>query len=435
MSPLINKLQEHSFLAFFARHRVAANLLMGFVLLMGVMALTRLNTQIFPDVTPGAASVTVIWDGAGAEAVLDRVTAPLEREIMDLPDVNTVNSDTQDGFASLSISFTAGTELTQAMTDLRTAVDTVSLPNSAERPSVQQFAFAEPVMFVLFSYEGSVEDMRPLLDDIKTELQRRGIPEISLQGLAQPSVDIEIAPTELAANGWTLSSLAEQIRGMNDRYTAGQVGEGENRRTLVVGNRFIRGLELMQLPIGENRVLADVATVIDSGNNPTRQLVFEGRNAVMMEMSRSTGMDSSKTAQIYLDWHEEVVSTLPAGVDVYMFSDASEFVRDNIELLVSNGFYGLILVLATLFLFLSLRVAFWTAMGIPVALLGTIALLYFTGGSLNFFSMFAMLMALGIVVDNAIVVGEETQSMVERKVARESAASLAVSRMYGPIIA
>lgn len=435
MTKAMDNLRENTFLAFFARHRVAANLLMGFMLLVGYMGLSNLNTQIFPDVTPGAASVSVIWDGAGAEAVLDRVTAPLEREILELNDIDSVTSDTRNGVTSLSISFNAGTGLSQAMNELRTAVDSVGLPAGAERPRVTEFAFAEPVMFVLFSYDGAVEDLRPLLDDVKTELERRGIPEIALQGLDAPSIDIEITPAALAENNWTISGLAERIRNINDRYTAGQIGEGENRRTLVIGERYLRGLELAQLPMGENRLLGDVAQIMDQAEAPPRQLVFEGRNAVMVEMSRATGMDSSETAQIYRDWHDEVVPTLPAGVEVYIFSDASEFVRDNIELLVSNGLYGLLLVLATLFLFLNLRVAFWTAMGIPVALFGTMALLYFTGGSLNFFSMFAMLMALGIIVDNAIVVGEETQSMVERNVARDSAASLAVSRMYAPIIA
>ncbi len=435
MTQLVHAIRENRFLAYFTRHRVAANLLMAFVILMGIMGLTRLNTQIFPDVSPGMASVSVSWSGTGAQAILDRVTEPLEREIMELDDVDRVDSNTSEGGALLTVVFNAGADVDAAMAELRSTVDDVTLPSDADSANVEQITFAEPVMFVVFSYDESVEDLRPLLYDVERQLNRRGIPDVDVQGLETPTINIEVTPETLAVNQWTLSELSDEIGGMTDRFTAGQSGEDHNERTLVTGQRVLTGLDLAQLRLGENRLLGDIAEIQDQVSSPSRRLVFEDRNAVLLELSRAKGMDSRDVSGIYREWHNEVVPTLPDSVDVYIFGDNSEFVEDNVSLLVTNGFYGLILVLLTLFLFLNLRVAFWTAMGIPVALFGTMALLYFTGGTLNFFSMFAMLMALGIIVDNAIVVGEETQSMIERGVDKDSAASLAVSRMYAPIIA
>ncbi|WLD57378.1 efflux RND transporter permease subunit [Salinispirillum sp. LH 10-3-1] len=188
------------------------------------------------------------------------------------------------------------------------------------------------------------------------------------------------------------------------------------------------------MPVSTNRVLGDVADVRDGSQNPSLRMYFEDQPAVMLQLSRSSRMDSLETAEIYRTWYAEVASTLPDSIGVHVFYDTSEFVIDNINLLVSNGIFGLIFVLLTLFVFLNIRVAFWTAMGIPVAIMGTMALLYFTGGSLNFFSIFALLMALGIIVDDAIVVGEETQSLIEQGSDHHDAAGVA-THMFPPILA
>ncbi|MCH8550745.1 MAG: efflux RND transporter permease subunit [Natronospirillum sp.] len=435
MTRLIEALREAPLLAYFARHRVAANLLMLFVVLMGILGMTRLPMQLFPDITPGAAAVTVAWDGAGAQAVADRITEPLEQDIMDLDEVDRVTSDTRDGYAALSVYFDVGIDMEAAMRELRSTVDGASLPSGADRPTIREYEFQEPVIFTILSYDGAVSDLRPFIDQMETDLKRRGIPDIQVEGLEDPIIRLEVTPETLSRHGWTLDDLASEIRQVNDRFTAGQAGEDESRRSLITGERRMTGLELTRIPVGDNLTLGDVTTVRDQADDPRKRLVFDDSNAVLVQVFRSAGMDSMETSEIYHAWHNEAVADLPGGVDVYVFGDNSEFVGDNVELLLTNGFYGLLLVLGTLFILLNLRVAFWTAMGIPVALLGTLALLYLSGGSLNFFSMFAMMMALGIIVDNAIVVGEETQSMLERGVAREDAASLAVSRMYAPIVA
>lgn len=426
---------ENAFLAYFARHRVAPNLLMVLVILAGVVGLNQLSTQLFPDVSPGVATVTVGWSGNGAQVVLDRVTEPLERDILELDLVNRVRSTTQEGGAQITVTFNVDADTDAAMTDLRSAVDSVALPSGADRPQVTALTFAEPVIFAMFSYDGQVSDLRPLLHDFERELNARGIPDIDIQGLDSPEILISVSPTTLQEEQWSLSGLGERIMGVADRFSAGQAGVDDQVRSVVTGEQLTRAEQWRRIPLDGTRRLGDLATVDDGSADPTRVLSYEGENAVLMQLSRSRGMASGEVSEIYRAWHDETVPNLPSSLSVDIFADNSEFVHDNVDLLVTNGFYGLLLVLATLFIFLNLRVAFWTAMGIPVALFGTLALLNMTGGTLNFFSMFAMLMALGIIVDNAIVVGEETQSMVERGVASDSAASAAVSRMYAPIIA
>ncbi len=435
MAAMMSRLRENALLSYFARHRVAANLLMVFSILLGGWSATELNTQIFPDVSPGISTVSVTWSGADANAVLEQVTQPLERQLENVDGVERIRSNTRDGNASLRVTFEVGADIEQTRTRVRSAVESVSLPGDADTPRVEAQTFSETILFVIFSYDGNTEDLRPLMSSVEDALEQRGIPEVSTQGLQAPITHIEVTPETLVSQGWTLQELAGEIRGASEQYSAGQAGLDENRRTLIVGDRIIRVPGLRELALSDNRTLGQIATIEGRGNDPRRILRFDGRSALLLEVGRSRGMDAIETSDIYREWHNEFIPTLPDTVDVYIFSDGSEFVSDNIELLVSNGLMGLALVLITLFVFLNLRVAFWTAMGIPVAILATMALLYATGGSLNFFSMFAMLMALGIIVDNAIVIGEETQSMTERGVANENAASMAVSRLYAPIIA
>lgn len=427
--------RAYALLAYFARHRVAANLMMVFVILLGVLSMGRLNTQIFPDVNPGAAGVSVTWQAAGAEAVLDRLTNPMETAILDLNAVDRITSNSRDGGTGVSVYFRAGVDFDQAMADLRKTVDGVSLPAEADEPVIREYSFSEPVVFLVLTYDGLLEDLRPLAYELERDLKRRGIPEITVYGLAEQALYLEVTPEQLAHHQWTLDNLAQRIRSVNDRYAAGSTGEQSQRRNLTTGEQVISAAELAQLPIADNLRLGDVVQIHSAGDDPSLRLYFDDKPAIMLQLSRSASMDSLATSDLFKAWQEDVVPTLPESLGVEVFYDTSEFVRDNLNLLISNGLFGLVFVLVMLFVFLNLRVAFWTAMGIPVAIFGTMTLLYFTGGSLNFFSIFAMLMALGIIVDDAIVVGEESQTLVEQGVAHDQAAGIAATHMFPPVLA
>ncbi|MFC3853767.1 efflux RND transporter permease subunit [Salinispirillum marinum] len=425
----------NALLSYFARHRVAANLMMLFVILLGFLGMSRLNTQIFPDVTPGAAAVVVEWSSAGAEAILDQVTRPLEKAILDLPDVDRLTSNSRDGASALSVYFNAGADFERAMNELRKTVDGVALPAAAEEPNVREYSFSEPVILLILTYDGVLEELRPLVNRLTQEFKQRGIPDVTVYGFDDPELVVEVTAETLKHNGWTLDELAQRIRSINNQYAAGSAGDQAARRNLVSGERVLTAVEMAQLPLGSNRTLGDVATLKDASGDPALRMFFEGQPVVMLQLNRSAAMDTLGTAEIYQQWFDEAADDLPGSVGVHLFYDTSEFVLDNINLLLTNGLFGLVFVLITLFVFLNLRVAFWTAMGIPVAIFGTMALMYFTGNSLNFFSIFAMLMALGIIVDDAIVVGEETQSLIEQGVDHDKAAGIAATHMFSPVLA
>lgn len=428
-------------IGYFARHRVAPNLVMITIIILGIMAIFQLKTQFFPDVQSNRLTVQVAWPGANAEDVERRITAPLESLIKQLDGIDTFNSKTTAGFSSIRITYLNRVDMVEAEQKLTQLVENFSdYPEDAEKPTVTRRLFKELTAVMVVSTDGSVEELAPYVNEFKAELLARGIAEVNISGLRNSEVRVEVPTTSLVGLNTTIDQMASKIRMRNQDYSAGTVGESFSEKAVKAQNEKEAPSQLSKMVLSASQdgvftTLGEISQVSKQDVTGTRKVFFKNRPSVRMMMFRNTEIDTIESNRILDEWLEETQKTLPSGIYVEIPFKLSEFVTGNLELLITNGILGMILVTTMLFVFLNGRVAFWTAVGIPVSIFGTLYFLGLSGGSINFLSMFGMLMALGIIVDDAIVVGEESVSQLEKGFSPAESAQNGAIRMFGPVMA
>lgn len=433
--------RKQDLLGIFARHKVAANLLMAVMIMAGLGALAKINTQFFPSFNLDIVTVRVVWTGAAAEDVESGITAPLERELRTTDDLRRLTSTSSDGVASIVLEFEEGTDIDAALSDVKERVALVrDLPASAEDPQVNRAVHYEVVGRVLVSGPRDAGELRHLVRRFERELLGRGIAKIDITGLPEEEIAIQVSSAQLQTLGLTLDQAAARIAQLSRDLPAGVLGREEAARQLRSLEQRRTELEFASLPLvasaeGVRVSLGDVATI---ERRPRQEgsvhVSRDGQPAVEMVLQRAAHADSLESAEILAQWLGETRARLPPGVQIREFDQQWELIEERIMLLIKNGASGLALVMLILFVFLRAPVAWWVTLGVPTAFLATLGILYAVGGSINMISLFAMIMALGIIVDDAIVVGEDAMTHYERGEAGLTAAEGGARRMFVPVV-
>jgi len=425
----------------FAHHRVAANLLMLLMILAGVWALSKLNTQFFPNFTLDIINVRVEWSGAAAEDVETAITIPLEQALRSLDDLHEMTSTSADGVASLSLEFDEGTNMDSAMEKVKENVALLrSLPQTAEKPEITRVVRYESVARVLVSGSADLAGLRHLVRGMEADLLARGIAKVTITGLPKEEIAIQIPSARLADLGMTLDQVADRVERLSRDLPAGTVGRDEAGRQLRSLDQRRTEQGFAQLPLradqrGQLLRLGDVASIERRPQDGEVAVRYQGKPAVELQLFRAERGDSLQAAHILDKWLADVRPQLPAGVSLRVFDQSWELIDERINLMLKNGGGGLLVVMAVLFLFLNGRVAWWVTAGIPVSFLATLAILYVAGGSINMISLFALIMALGIIVDDAIVVGEDALTHYQSGEPALTAAEGGARRMLIPVLA
>ncbi|MGB0205503.1 MAG: efflux RND transporter permease subunit [Neptuniibacter sp.] len=429
--------------AVFASHRVAANLFMVLMILAGVWGLKKLNTQFFPSFELDVVTVQVIWSGAAAEDVEQSVILPIEEALKSLTGIDTLYATATQGSASIRLELDEDTEVDYMLDEVKQKIDSVrsELPSDIEEPLVQRIIRYEQIASLIISSEkGSLEELRPLADQFEQELLARGINKIDFTGLPDKQIRIELPSAQLNELDMTMNQIAANVRLRSLDLPAGTAAKGDGSRQIRSLNqqRDVEGFR--QLPVitdSEGRLirLGDIADISLTTKDDQVLLKHEGRPAVMLRLRRTETQDTLKSAAILNDWLDETRPTLPQDINLTTYDERWQPVKQRINLLLKNGLSGLVLVICILFLFLNARVAFWVTVGIPVSFLATLAVLYGIGGTINMISLFGLIMALGIIVDDAIVVGEDTLTHVQRGEPGLQAAIGGAHRMLAPVTA
>ena len=427
-------------IAVFASHPVACNLLMAIMLLGGAWALTRLNTQFFPTFDIDFITITVKWTGASAEDVEAAITDPIERELLGLDTVREMTSDSNRGFALISLEYEEGSDMAVALEQVKERVAAIrNLPGAAEEPVIKRIINYEPVARLLVTGRDG-QNLRPIVREIERELIELGIAKIRIFGLQAEEIAIQVPSAALRELDMSLADVARRVASSSVDLPAGSIGRDETAKQLrtLDQQRDETGFERLALRSADDGrflALGDVATVERRARTGEIRTTFEGRPAVSMLLSRAETSDSLESARVLHEWLGARNGQWPPGVEVLAYDQSWELIRERTMLLLKNGAGGLVLVIAVLYLFLNARVAFWVAVGIPVSFMAALAVLWGLGGSINMVSLFALIMAFGIIVDDAIVVGED--ALAKRQVGSEpfAAARDGARRMLAPVLA
>lgn len=427
-------------ISFFVRHKVAANLLMLVMLGGGVLGLMRMNIQFFPTFALDFVTVRVVWSGAAAEDVQQAITQPLEQRLRSLENLKSMTSTSAQGISSITLEFREGTDPIVALDDARQQVDEFrNLPGDAERPEVTRVARYDPIANVLLYGPFTDHELRSLANRLESDLLNRGIDRVQILGLPAQQLSIEVPNKRLQELGMSLDQIADRVAAESRDLPAGLAGERDSARELRAVEQRRTPEQFGNLPLqpgdANHLRLGDVASIQQEPMRNQPQLMYKGFPAVELVLQRAEDGDSLASAAILNDWLAEVEPTLPADLSIHVYDQAWQLINDRIGLLVSNGVGGLALVLLLLYLFLPGRVALWVAIGIPTAFLAALAVFWLIGGSINMISLFALIMALGVIVDDAIVVGEDADAHFRNGEQPSLASEGAANRMLWPVVA
>lgn len=429
-------------IASFSEHRLAANLLMLLMIMAGLFGLQQLNRQLFPNFDFDFITVTVPWRGASPEDIERAITIPIEQNLKTLANTRRMIARSEPGRASFFLEMEDGTDLSLAISDVRQRISTIrNLPQDAEQPIVQKIDRFSPVANILiYTERGSATELRPLVRRMENELLARGIGQVQFNGLPAEEMAIQIPTNQLHELGMSLDALANRIGQFSDDVPAGTVGRDEAAKQLRgLGQRRdeqgFAELPLFTDQTGRLLRLGDIALIERRARDDQPFLTFRGYPAIEMVVLRAEQDDSLHSADIMQRWVEETRPSLPAGMHMHVYFESWKHLRDRISTLLWNGITGLLLVIATLFFFLNARVATWVTIGIPVSFLATLGVLYLLGGTINMISLFGLILALGIIVDDAIVVGEDTLTHLQQGEPPLRAAIGGARRMFWPVVA
>ncbi len=405
----------------------AMNTFMIATLIVGGFSLWSLRREVFPEFDLEIVLVTVAYPGASPAEVEEGICQKVEESVRSVNGIKKITGVAQEGAGNVVIELEASVpDVQRVLNEIRSEVDRIpSFPDLAEDPEVKQITLREAAIHVgLIGPQNDAPDaelqLRRIAEDIRDDLLL--LPTVSqanLVGVPDYQIDIEISEDTLRKHGLTLQQVAQIVRRQNVELPGGTLKSDSQEVLLrgkskqLIGER-IAELPLVTQPNGVVLTVGDLGVVRDEFTDAASVNEVDGRPAVVISIDRTQKEDLLKMVREVKSRVATLQEELPFGYELRTWKDRSVDVKDRMDLLTRNGMQGLVLVFIVLAIFLDLRLAFWVAMGIPMSVMGAGIVLLLTGQTLNMLSMFAFLMALGIVVDDAIVIGENIFSHRQR---------------------
>ena len=411
---------------------------MVIILLFGLLGLLKLNVQSLPDFGFDLITVSVEWKSASPRDVENQIIKAIEPEVRAIDGVRKVISTAREGIGQLSIEFVKNTDMQRALSDVNSAVTRIlSLPGDADKPKVRRIIRYETIGRLLLYGDVSEAQLREVAKNIRDDLLNLGIDKINILGMRDKEIIVAVEPLSLMSFHKTIKDLANNIFAFSKDFPAGTI-EGSDRRKIKISGQKNTIEQLQTIPIvngkeGEQINLGDISNIYTHFDNEGPYGLVNNKQAISLDIKRATGRNALKMARILENYIDNYQQRLPQNLDLKIYDLSVQSVRDRINLLIKNGLGGLILVVIILFLFLSGRVALWVAFGIPIALSGTLGVMLISGQSINMVSLFALIMMVGIIVDDAIVVAEYAQTCHENGDDSFLAANRGASRMFVPV--
>lgn len=428
------------FIAWMTHNPVAANLMMIVIFVGGLLQLTSVKQEVFPEFQLDMVAVSVAYPGASPAEVEQGIVLAAEEAVRAVDGVKKVTATASENVGVVVAELLVGADADKALQDIKGEIDRIStFPEEAEDPQVVLVSRRQRVVSLVISGPLALPELQEIAERARADLLvRRAATQIEVEGLAPNEIAIEIDRATLQAQGLTLDDVSRQI-GLASLELPGGALESPAGEILVrVADRRRTGAEFGDIVLrgarhgGEVR-LGQVATIRDGFEDNDQATYFNGEPAVLVSAFRVGDETPTGVADAVRAYGEELQASLPPGVDVTVWDDDSELLRARIDLLVRNAQMGLALVFLVLALFLELRLAFWVSWGIPTSFLGAFLLFPSYDVSINMISLFALIIVLGIVVDDAIVVGENIYEKIEKGMRPMQAAIAGTVEMITPV--
>lgn len=421
----------------FVHNPIAANLLMVFLLISGLLALPALDKQFFPDFELNKVAVNMPYRGAGPREVEEQICVRIEEAVHDLNGVKEIRSAARQNMGTVIIEAETGYDMQRLTAEVKTRVDAIStFPADAERPVVTELAHRHHMAVVTLAGDIGERQLKELGEQLRDDLASQ--PSVSVVELTSPrpyEVSVEVSEYTLRRYGLNFSDVVSAIRGSSLNLPAGSIKTSGGDIQLQTRGQAYDRFDFERIPLlstrdGTQVMLGDVATVRDGFEDVDVRTRFNDKPSHNLHVYVSSHPNTLATSEAVQNWILQARKRLPPGVELEVWRDSSVPFKSRINTLVKNGIGGLILVFLVLMLFLRPKLAMWVCTGIGVAFMGTFFILQYTVVSLNMMSLFSFLLILGIVVDDAIIVGE---SIYSKQMAGEAGAKGAVNGAHGVV--
>ena len=442
MQDRLERRKRRGVIAWMAQNSVASNLLMLGLVVGGLVIGSTVKQEVFPEFDLDVISVGVPYPGASPAEVEQGIVLAIEEQVRALDGVKRVTASSAEGAAGVTIELELGTDPNKALADVKSAVDRItSFPEEAEEPTVSLVSNRKEVIAIAVYGDQSDEVLRQVAEDVKDDLLLSpDITYVELAGTRPREISIEVPQENLRRYGSSLPQIAAKVRQLAVELPGGGVKTAAGEVLVRTAERRDLAHEFETLPIitaedGTEVTLGTIARVEDTFEDNDVSATFDGKPAVLVNVFRSGDETPVEVADVVHAYVKQTTEDgiLPPGLELAALNDASQMFRERIDLLVRNAQLGLVLVLIVLGLFLNARLAFWVTMGIPISFLGSLLLMPLLDVSVNMISLFAFIITLGIVVDDAIVVGENIFEMRERGMGRMSAAITGARQIAVPV--
>ncbi len=413
---------QRGIIPWFARNNVAANLLMLVILFVGVGSALSIQRTLQPEFEINIIRITVPYPGATPEEVEDGVILKIEEALQDIDAIQSIESRADESIASITVEIYEDYDILAVMDEVKSAVDgIVSFPEQAERPVVKRLEFQNHTVSVELYGDLDERSLKSLAEQIKLEmLQDPDISFVQINGARDFEISIEIPEHRLQEYQLTLDDVAQAIRRASLDLPGGMIKTNNGNISLRTQGQARRQQEFERLVIksfadGTRLTLGDIATIRDDFVETDGFAYFDGKPSLDLQVFSVGSQDLIRVAEATSRFVEARRSSLPEGVELTQFADISFYLKGRMSMMLDNLSMGALLVFVVLSLFLNIKLAFWVMVGLPICFLGTFALMPMVDISLNMLSLFGFILVLGIVVDDAIIIGESAYAEAEKQ--------------------
>lgn len=416
------------------------------VAILGVFSLTKLSTNLFPDMGENTILVVTSYSGASAADIETNVTKPLENSLNSVSNLKHLSSTSKENISVIALEFDYGIDINEATNDVRDKLDMVTqaLPDAISLPTIFKFSMEDmPIMLLSATAEESLSSLDKILDDkVATPLARvNGVGTISVSGAPKREIQVFVDPDKLAAYGITVESISSTLAYENRNTPAGTIDIGSNTYSVRVEKEFKSAEEMLNVIVGTSPngapvYLRDVAKVNDGEQERLQKVFSNGKQGAMLTIQKQTDANTVQVVKGIKRELKKIQKDLPSDININIIIDGSTNIIDTINSLKDTILTTFLLVMAVVFLFLGRwRATIIIVLSIPISLVASVIYLFATGNTLNIISMSALTIAIGMVVDDAIVVLENITSHIDRGAKPKEAAVHATQEVSISVIA